>query len=424
MRGVCDTGERVIRLRFAPALTLLLVGIVVAPASAQFPAGRGPAAGIAATEPRQALRAPVMLTPSVTVTEEYDDNVFFNNDRREWDFITSIIPGLSLSVERPTWRVNASYDFAARLYARDTDRSSAFDRQHFTFDGSYQVNPALTLALAESFSFTTGLNVFAPEGVATGRESSWSNAIRPSATARLDPLTTLRGGGSWTVARFDGEGLRDSDTWRADAAVDRLLTPRLRGTLAYDFAFFQIQTAPDVTTHTPRAGATYEFTPTLSGTLLAGPTFEQREEGDSRVTPAITASVVQRFQWGWVTLAYDRAVGTAGGLGGTSDNQVVGGSVAVTTLMRGLTVEVSPRYRTFESDDSPIGTIDVRAFSFPLQVTYQMNPWLAFTAGYSFLHQRSDSNIVSTTTGTSLANDVDQNRVFFGVQVGYPIRFD
>jgi hypothetical protein len=416
----------VISLRwFQPALALLVVGIVVAPASAQFPAGRRPAAtGPAGTEPQQPLRAPITLTPSVAVTEEYDDNVFFNNDRREWDFVTSIIPGLTFTAERPTWRVNASYDFAARLYARDPDRNNAFERQHFTLDGSYEVNPTLTLALAESFSFSTGINVFAPEGVATGRESSWSNAIRPSATARLDPLTTLRGGGSWTVARFDGEGLRDSDIWRADAAVDRLLRPRLRGTLAYEVAFFDIETAPDVTTHTPRVGATYEFTPTLSGSLLAGPTFELREEGDDRVTPAITANLAQRFQWGWVTLGYDRAVGTAGGLGGTTDNQIVGGSVAVTTLMRGLTVEVAPRYRTFKSDDSTIGTVDVQAFSFPLQVTYQVTPWLGFMAGYSFLHQRSDSNITSTTTGTTLANDVDQNRVFFGVQVGYPIRFD
>ena len=37
--------------------------------------------------------------------------------------------------------------------------------------------------------------------------------------------------------------------------------------------------------------------------------------------------------------------------------------------------------------------------------------------------ERSDSTLV-TTSGTALANDADQNRVFFGVQFGYPIRFD
>jgi hypothetical protein len=29
-----------------------------------------------------------------------------------------------------------------------------------------------------------------------------------------------------------------------------------------------------------------------------------------------------------------------------------------------------------------------------------------------------------TNIGTPIANDADQNRVFFGVQFGYPIRFD
>jgi hypothetical protein len=31
---------------------------------------------------------------------------------------------------------------------------------------------------------------------------------------------------------------------------------------------------------------------------------------------------------------------------------------------------------------------------------------------------------VTTGAGTVAANDVDQNRVFFGIQFGYPIVFD
>ena len=48
---------------------------------------------------------------------------------------------------------------------------------------------------------------------------------------------------------------------------------------------------------------------------------------------------------------------------------------------------------------------------------------VAFVAGYQFFHQRSDSTAV-TTSGAPFANDADQNRLFVGLQFGYPIRFD
>jgi hypothetical protein len=48
---------------------------------------------------------------------------------------------------------------------------------------------------------------------------------------------------------------------------------------------------------------------------------------------------------------------------------------------------------------------------------------MSLLGGYQFFHQRSDST-TQTAIGTAIANDADQNRVFFGVQFGYPIRFD
>ena len=48
---------------------------------------------------------------------------------------------------------------------------------------------------------------------------------------------------------------------------------------------------------------------------------------------------------------------------------------------------------------------------------------VSLIGGYQFFHQRSDSTAVSTL-GNPIATDADQNRVFFGIQFGYPIRFD
>jgi hypothetical protein len=67
--------------------------------------------------------------------------------------------------------------------------------------------------------------------------------------------------------------------------------------------------------------------------------------------------------------------------------------------------------------------VDLQSFTAALQVTYRVTAWMSLLGGYQFFRQRSDST-VRTTAGTVIANDADQNRVFVGIQFGYPIRFD
>lgn len=373
------------------------------------------------TRAQMPLQAPITLTPSIGVFEEYNDNVFMDNDRRRWDLITVITPGLMFTAERPTWRFNLAYGFEGRLYARDPDRNSAFDRQILTVDSFYRVDPTLTLSLEDSFAYTTGLNAFGADGIVTGRDQAWSNTIRPGATWRVNPLTSVRAFGAWTMQRFERDDLFESDTYRADIEVDRDFTPRLRGLVGYQYAYFDVDSTPGISTHTPRVGLDYDFTPTINGTIAGGPTFEMRSGEDTRVTPFVRAALRKRYAWGSTDITYSREVGLASGLGGTTDNQTIGASVSVISLLKGLSIVVAPQYRTSKSEDD---TIDVRTFVFPIQATYQITAWFAVNAGYSHLHQRSDSTLISRTTGEVLGNDVDQNRVFVGFTFGYPIKFD
>jgi len=50
------------------------------------------------------VRGPVVFYPTLTITGEYDDNVFLDNNRGESDFIIGITPGARLIVERETYR--------------------------------------------------------------------------------------------------------------------------------------------------------------------------------------------------------------------------------------------------------------------------------------------------------------------------------
>ncbi|MGH7314542.1 MAG: hypothetical protein ACREJV_15310 [Candidatus Rokuibacteriota bacterium] len=365
-------------------------------------------------------RAPLTLTPSITVEEEYNDNVLLNNDERRWDFITRFTPGIALEWESAVHRLAAAYSFSAELFARHPERSHAFERHDFFLDSLYRVNPQWTLTLSDTFTYDTDTNLIADEGISTGRDQAFGNILAGSASWLVEPQTTLRAGASWAVQRFDREDLFDSDVYRADLTAEHAFSRRFTGSLGYEFGYFDIERQENTTTHTPRLGVVYRFTETLTLRLSGGPTFEIAEGGPTHVVPAVSASLRQRAGWGTYGLDASQAVGIAGGLGGTTVNQAVGGFAQFTTLAKGLIVELVPRYSRVESHDD---RIDVGSFSLPLVATYRVTSWLALVASYRFFHQRVD-NTITSATGTPLASDVDQNRVAIGLQVGYPIRFE
>jgi hypothetical protein len=368
----------------------------------------------------QPRRAPFTLIPSLAITGEYNDNIFLDNRNRVSDFIVGFTPGLAIVAERRTYRFAAGYNFTSEIFTTESEQSHAFDRQNFWLDSFWRVDPHLTLTLTDTFVFSTDTNLISSQNVATGRDRALSNVLAAGLAWQFVPLWTLRSNASWEIERFERDELQDSDVYRASVGIDRRLTSQLTVGGEYEIGYFDIENEKKTTTHTPRLGVAWRPTPTISLTLRAGPTFEV-QEGDVRVTPAITATYRQRVPFGEVGLSYDRAVGTGGGLGGTTHNQLISGFVDVLTLTRGLVIQLLPRYSIVESSRGD--RIDVRSFTGTLQASYRLTAWMSLIGGYQFFRQRSDSTAL-TSTGSPIAADADQNRVYFGVQFGHPIRFD
>jgi len=371
------------------------------------------------------LRAPLTILPSVTISEEYNDNVNLSNANRRSDFITGITPAINVILESSTYRLAAGYNFTAEMYARDPNRNAAFDRQNFDLNTLWRPNEQLTLTLVDSFLLSTNTNLISPEGVSTGRDRAWSNSLSGGLAYRLDPLTTFRTGASYTVQRYQAETLEDSDVYRANVALDRALSRFLTGTIAYEAAYFDIEFEPKTWVHTPRLGLSYRVSDTITVAVSGGPSFELPEGNarDDRVTPAVTASYEQRTFFGSVRADFDRRIGVAGGLGGPTDDTSFGARVDVTTLTRGLTVSLAPRYAIVKSPEDR-RRIDIQSFTFPLTATYRLTAWVAAVASYQFFRQRTDGGPVLNRSGLVVAEDADQNRIFVGLQFGYPFTFD
>jgi len=403
----------VLRTRALTATVFACVLFLATPAAwAQF-AGRTPGATFFPDVP---VRGPIVLYPTLTLGGEYNDNVFLTNERKKSDFILSATPAVRLILESSTYRWAAGYSFTAEKYLDNSELDSAVQRQNFLITGFHRVDPLLTLSLSESFIEDKNTNLVSEESVAVGRRTSRSNSFTPGLTWQFAPRTSLSASLSYTLQRFDDAAANDSDVYRVTTDINHEFTPRLTGIVGYEARYIDVEGQVGLTTHTPRVGAIYQFTPTLTGSVVVGPTVRVSRE-ETGVSPFASASLTGLYAWGTATAYANHYVGTAGGLGGTTENTAVGGLVQVTTLLRDLVLEAAPAY--FISKSVGGGSdIDVRSFTLDLRAAYRLTSWLAAVGGYRLFLQRSDS------ATTSLARNVDQNRLFLGVQFGYPKKFD
>ena len=371
-----------------------------------------------------AERGPLTLRPSIAISEEYDDNVLLDNRRRRWDVISRVSPALTLTVNRPAYYLSAGYTLSGEVYANETHLNDAFKDQTFVASGLYRGTRGLTLTIADSFALNRSTNLVASQGFATGQQETWSNTFTPGMAWQMTPQTSLNVRGTFVVQRFlaadtttSTPGL-DSNTYGLLTTVDHTLTRRLTGTIGYGFTYLDfLGEQENSATHTPIVGATYLLTPTLTASVSGGPAITLLEN-ETFVTPAITARIVQVLQIGSVSLEYSRGVGAAGGFGSTTDTQRISAGVVLPTWERGLVIAFTPTYSTATSiGDRQASRVDVNAVTIPLTVSYQFARFAAVFGQYTFFRQRTGS-----TSSSQL--DVDQNRLRFGVQFGYPIKFE
>jgi predicted porin len=115
-------------------------------------------------------------------------------------------------------------------------------------------------------------------------------------------------------------------------------------------------------------------------------------------------------------IGYDRAVTAE--TTGLSDRQAVFASFVVPALTRGLQLEFTPRYTIVDSDvagnTSNTNGETLKTLTLTLQATYQIARNISLIGSYTYYRQ--------TTTDKSIG-DIDQNRVFLGVQYAFPINF-
>src|SRR5262249_19253162 len=153
----------------------------------------------------------LIVFPTFTLSEEYNDNIFLNNAQRRSDFITGFTPGIRVTMERAIYRWAAGYTFTAEKYAQHNELHHVFQRQPFFLNGQQGLTPRLTLTLSDVFIENNNTNLVTPEGFAVGRQVSKSNSLIPGVIWDFAPQTSLRANLSYVLQRFSGQSASSSD---------------------------------------------------------------------------------------------------------------------------------------------------------------------------------------------------------------------
>jgi hypothetical protein len=321
-----------------------------------------------------------------------------------------------VSVQRPSYRLLAGYHVGGQLYVGETELNSFGKQQQFFADLAYQIAPGVTFTLTDQFVKDLNSNAVTTTGQSVGRRDASRNTLTPRLRWQATPSTGLGMLGSYTIQRFQdtGDGSQqhgDSDTYRLGFDVDHRLTGRLTGTLHLIGTYLDFENEAPARTYTLAPGAVYDVTQTLRAQVSAGPSLVDRD-GDREVRASVVASLVQAFKFGSLRIGYDRAV--TADTSGIAEVQSFYGALIVPTLVRGLQLSFIPRYTIIGRDVGGGDETERNILSLNLRATYQIARNISLIGSYTYYRETDDSRARA---------DIDQNRVFLGVQYAFPINF-
>src|SRR3990172_4528726 len=293
----------------------------------------------------------IIATPSLTITEEYDDNIRLTSKDPQSDFISAARPALRLEVKDHPWYVTLAGSLRGELFANHSELSN-YDNQEGSASIEFRPERPFSLSLTDTFTRSTNPATVAPEaGIATGQ-----------------------------------------------------FTPRTSGDMSYTFTRFLVEGSPERDSHSPRLGITFAYSPTIRFVSSTGLLFLEQEDGSQEGTLASSTRHGQAFKQGGFSIGFERNAGVAGLTGVTSVTQSLTTAASYQPI-RFLTLAVDASLAETEPSGSAPTRTDFLTFLGSFRISYQLLRWLSVEASYRY--QRQDDRVGS--------QDLQKNIFFLGL---------
>jgi hypothetical protein len=382
-----------------------------------------------------AADGPLVVTPYLAVSEQYNDNVFFDSSHTP-DFITSITPGLSLQYEQPRLTFSLSGGTSAQIYARQTSENGLARSQSGALSAAYQASERLSLTLSDSVSRVTqtrtgsqpagqvtalppveqpspdiGVNTLLPRG------DTLTNSFAGSAAYQLAPRWTGTATYSNSLSNFTDPGGQNV-THQLSGGLTHPWSPTLSLNGSFSYSRYIVSQATDTESYSPSAGCGYAYNPTISLSASAGFYVNrplQVSVGDNQsesIGPTFNLTAAKAFEDAALSLTASQGITTNAGVTGVSQTRTVSLAYA-RTLMQHLSGSIVTSYSNYDTGTS-FQVIQVYA-----SLSYSYPVWRYINAGvsYSFNWQDTLQAVPSRITAGSVYGNIVQ--VY--ISASYPV---
>jgi hypothetical protein len=309
---------------------------------------RGALAGLAAAVvlglASDAQGFPVTLTPRVGLSEEYNDNIFFTQ-QKDYDFITRLYIGMGIDVQSQYSNTTINLGTSAVYLARNTNTTiNAAEAQRINLATAYQWSPSLTFNIYDTFArvgdtrdigFATGAPGTAlpppqQETDPSGNNPGDVNILLPQGTALTNSFGITANylfHPRWSTNLTYANGISDLTdpddialTQRWGLQLGYQWSPTLSVGPGFAYSRFNTTDAPDSEAYTTTVGANYQLSELWNafGSIGGSVTRDLEGPSDTRASTAFTIGLNRAFQASYLTVGAQQGITPSAGIGGAS----------------------------------------------------------------------------------------------------------
>jgi len=381
----------------------------------------------------RAYAATLSATPSLSLEESWDSNVFNAPDQEESDFVFRAIPRLTLSLGTSYTTVSLTGGYELEKYSdhSELDSNSATKDINLTASGPIQVSPRFSILpsalyvesedLTRRNRFTQApVPVLSPSDVVvTERTKSRDTRAALLMTYRISPTTDVSAGGGFARRDFTsippGSDLEDSRTTSGDASISHRFTPRFSSGLFFNTSYVSYDTSPDTRTYS--SGLTADYT--ISDFLVLN-----TRGGASYLVEAAQATTPKNEKWlpyGGMTLRYSRRDfrATLDGNYSASSGGTFGQSTKNTTVALSLADRFAPHWEWelsgyFQNSRSSVKPVtqDITTLSGSAGIRYRPVQWASIGLRGDIFRQDSRNALGIDIDRKSAVVDVTLSKLY------------
>jgi hypothetical protein len=359
------------------------------------------------------------ITPSLTVGERYDDNIFQTDAVKEDDFITVVTPRIVLryAPSRET-EIDFDYEPSFQFFADETDENQISHRLLLGLKAA--LSRRLQVALSDRFTLTEEpseriRDILLEDGTRGRSDAERGQTIRNYATSSLRFQLASRSsiGLLFNNLIEDVEDPDEVDEVRYTVGTEfgylTHIQRQNRILLRFTTDIFNFESNPepdadpdaqipeedDFLVHTASVGYEHHFSPTLTTTARVGYSFTSgldSDDGDENSGIVGSIDLEKLLRTGSASIGYQRSLTSGGGEGGQAVSDRVVTQIATNLspkIKAGLGANVTVLdFQTQEEDDE-----DRVYFTIRPSLSYQVLRALLLSASYDFATNIFDESV-------------------------------